>query len=80
MSARQAATQVSKAYALKYFFSNRYLYAHVQRRADGHIVAAASSLEPGLRSTLASRTDLSTAKRLGASFPRAQPRSAATNH
>lgn len=66
MSARQAATQVGKAFALKYFFSNRYLYAHVQRRADGHIVAAVSSLEAALRTTLPSRTDLSAAKRLGA--------------
>ena len=30
-----------KPFALKFFFSNQYLYAHVQRRADGVVRFAA---------------------------------------
>jgi hypothetical protein len=30
-----------KPFALKFFFSNQYLYAHVQRRVDGVVRCAA---------------------------------------
>ena len=39
---------------LKVFFSNRYVYAQVVRKEDAHILASASTIEPSLRSALAS--------------------------
>eukprot|EP00210_Caulerpa_lentillifera_P006524 g6231.t1 len=37
---------------LKTFFSNRYVYAHVVRKEDGHILASASTIEKELRDSL----------------------------
>jgi len=44
---------------LKTFFSNRYVYAHVVRKEDGHILASASTIEKEVRTSLndTSRTD-----------------------
>lgn len=41
-----------KPYHLKLFFSNKYCYAQVLRIEDGHIVAAASTVEKSLRESL----------------------------
>ena len=40
-------------YHLKTFFSNKYAYAQIVRMADGHIVAAASTVEPQTKEALA---------------------------
>lgn len=45
-----------KPYQLKLFFSNKYSYAQIIR-SDGHVVAAASSLEKALRESLQSTSD-----------------------
>lgn len=41
-----------KPYHLKLFFSNKYSYAQIIRSGDGHIVAAASTVEKALRESL----------------------------
>lgn len=41
-----------KPHHLKMFFSNKYIYGQIVRMADGHIVAAASTIEPALREGL----------------------------
>ncbi len=41
-----------KPHNLNLFFSNKYIYAQIVRSVDGHIVAAASTIEKGLRETL----------------------------
>jgi ribosomal protein L18 len=58
--------KAAKAFALHFFFSNHYLYAHIQRRADGVIVASASTIERTLRESLPNRTDVAAATRIGA--------------
>ena len=49
--------QRTKPFVLKLFFSNRYSYAQILRRLDGNIVAAASTIEKDLRTTLDSTSD-----------------------
>jgi len=49
--------QRTKPYILKLFFSNRYSYAQVLRSSDGNILAAASTIEKDLRTTLTSTSD-----------------------
>ena len=44
-------------FLVKLFFSNHYSYAQVLRKADGHIVASASTIEKELRTTLDNRAD-----------------------
>lgn len=39
-------------FRLKLLFSNQYTYAQILRKADGHIVASASTIEKALRTTL----------------------------
>jgi len=46
-----------KPYSLKLFLSNKYTYAQIVRKADGHIVAAASTIEKSLRQDLSSTSD-----------------------
>jgi len=46
-----------KPYSLKLFLSNKYTYAQIVRKADGHIVAAASTIEKALQEGLASLSD-----------------------
>jgi hypothetical protein len=46
-----------KPYHLKLCLSNRYATAQVIRMADGHIVAAASSMEKALRESLHNGVD-----------------------
>ncbi len=46
-----------KPHHLKIFLSNRYAYAQIVRVADGHIVAAASTIEKGLKEGLQSAAD-----------------------
>jgi ribosomal protein L18 len=46
-----------KPYSLKLFLSNKYTYAQIVRKADGHIVAAASTIEKTLQDGLASLSD-----------------------
>lgn len=46
-----------KPHILTIFNSNRYIYAQIQRQIDGHIVAAASTVEKDLRTELASTSD-----------------------
>ena len=41
-----------KPYHLKLYFSNKYSYAQIIRQGDGHIVAAASTIEKALREQL----------------------------
>ena len=41
-----------KPYHLKLYFSNKYSYAQIIRQGDGHIVAAASTIEKALRQQL----------------------------
>eukprot|EP00898_Chlorokybus_atmophyticus_P009101 jgi/Chlat1/9192/Chrsp97S08464 len=52
-------------FQLKLFFSNRYVYAQVVRRGDGHIVASASTLEQSVRKTEGSKSDTSAAQLVG---------------
>lgn len=49
--------QRAKPYILKLFFSNRYSYAQILRSLDGNILAAASTIEKDLRTTLSSTSD-----------------------
>lgn len=42
----------SKPFVLKLCFSNRYALAQILRTSDGHIVAAAGSIEKALRTSL----------------------------
>ena len=49
--------QRAKPFVLKLFFSNRYSYAQILRRSDGNILAAASTIEKDLRTTLESTSD-----------------------
>ena len=44
-------------FLVKLFFSNHYSYAQILRKADGHIVASASTIERQLRTTLDNRAD-----------------------
>jgi ribosomal protein L18 len=46
-----------KPFVLTLFLSNKYTYAKIQRQADGHIVAAASTIEKQLRSELPSTSN-----------------------
>ncbi|CAG9465562.1 unnamed protein product [Pedinophyceae sp. YPF-701] len=41
-----------RPYALKLFASNKYVYAQVLRKADGHIVASSSTIEKAVRDDL----------------------------
>jgi ribosomal protein L18 len=41
-----------KPYHLKLHFSNKFSYAQILRGEDGHIVAAASTIEKALRDSL----------------------------
>lgn len=50
-------SSVLKPYSLKLFLSNKYTYAQIVRKADGHIVAAASTIEKSLRQDLSSTSD-----------------------
>jgi len=51
---------------LSVFRSNRYIYAQVIDDAAGRTVAAASSLEPTVKTELTSTSDKAAAKRVGA--------------
>lgn len=54
-----------KPYSLKLFLSNKYTYAQIVRKADGHIVAAASTIEKTLQDGLASLSDKTGSSRVG---------------
>lgn len=54
-----------KPYLLKLFLSNQYAYAQIVRKPDGHIVAAASTIEKELRAALASKTDTAACETIG---------------
>lgn len=47
----------AKPYILRLFLSNKYSYAQIMHKPQGHIVAAASSLEKTLREELPSTSD-----------------------
>ena len=47
----------AKAHQLRLFFSNKYVYAQALRMGDGHVVAAASTVQKGLQEGLASLAD-----------------------
>ena len=46
-----------KPYHLTLFFSNRYSYAQITHKAEGRIVAAASTIEKALRTEMPSTSD-----------------------
>ena len=46
-AALRASAASAKPYGLRVHFSNKFIYAQVVRRADGHVVASASSAERG---------------------------------
>ncbi|WPT12379.1 50S ribosomal protein L18 [Picochlorum sp. SENEW3] len=54
-----------KPYSLKLFLSNKYTYAQIVRKADGHIVAAASTIEKSLRQDLSSTSDKVASTKVG---------------
>ena len=56
---------VVKPYSLKLFFSNRYIYAQIVRKEDGHIVAAAATIEKAVQEGLSSLSDKAGSSRVG---------------
>lgn len=50
---------------LSVYRSNRHIYAQVIRDAEGHTVAAASTMEKALRETLRTGADIEAAKAVG---------------
>mmetsp|Transcript_9288 Transcript_9288/g.42120 ORF Transcript_9288/g.42120 Transcript_9288/m.42120 type:complete len:111 (-) Transcript_9288:913-1245(-) len=54
-----------KVYQLLVFFSNRAVYAHILRKTDNHIVAAASTAEKVLRVNLTNHRNKDAAASVG---------------
>ncbi|KAK9824267.1 hypothetical protein WJX72_009070 [[Myrmecia] bisecta] len=56
-----------KPYQLKLFMSNKYVYAQIVRMLDGHVVAAASTIEKPLRQSevLPSKSDKQACSHIG---------------
>jgi len=78
-AALRASAASAKPYGLRVHFSNKFIYAQVVRRADGHVVASASSAERGFAddvardsaTTTTSATVECTARRVSVSDKRA---------